>query len=183
MVKDELVLEHDTRRMIYNYIVEHPGVAFNELKKVFELTDGTLRYHIDYLKRSGKITNGLAGGKRVYYQNISGKLVTTLKSKQGNPYKLSIVQQQIINAVEKNPGINHNELASKTRLTRFKLRKNIVKLMDIGILRKMSHKNKVCYECITDGELEYKVVKTLVIKLLSGEIDEETFLEMKRRME
>ena len=54
MANDELVLQHDTRRMIYNYIVEHPGVAFNELKKVFELTDGTLRYHVEYLKRSGK---------------------------------------------------------------------------------------------------------------------------------
>ena len=185
MVNSEIVLEHDTRRMIYNHINTNPGVSFNILKTIFELNDSTLRYHLNYLERNEKISFGLERGKRYYYPHVDNRVVhnngedfDTLKT-----HNLSEVQEHIIRTIKRNPGINQKELIRRTGNSRLTINRNIKKLMDLCVVRKTPNANKVCYEYIENEQLRYQILKRLLIKLVNKEIDEETFLKLKRSLE
>ena len=79
MLKNDLVLDHRVRRMVYNHIVAHPGVSFNILKKVFALNDSTLRYHLSYLKKADKIAFDDEKRMRKYYPNRAETIIFTVK--------------------------------------------------------------------------------------------------------
>ena len=184
MAKDDIVLKHETRRMIYNHIAAHPGVSFSILKEVFGLADGTLRYHLDYLKRSEKITNGLEGGKRCYYPaGHTAKIANINHNGEPEFVKLNEVQERLVSVIRRYPGINQKELSRKTNLNRFAVRNNIEKLMHYRMIRKVPERNMVCYECVSKGKMEYETIKTLILKLVNGEISDEEFNELRKQME
>ena len=106
----EDALEHETRRMIYNHIISHPGVSYKILKNVFSLTDGTLRYHLDYLERAEKISFGLAAGKRLYYPFHNEIAAARQPSGTSKTYDLTPLQERILNTIKRYPGITQKEL-------------------------------------------------------------------------
>jgi len=183
MVESDLALKHETRRLIYNHIVAHPGVSFNTLKEVYDLTDGTLRYHLGYLKRAEKIQRSLEEGNRCYYPCSTGNVENRLI--KGNPevIKLSIAQEKMVTIIKQKPGINQKDLSRECNMNRFIVRNNLQQLMNFGIIKKVQVRNTVCYEYITDGHMHYEILKKLVIKLLNGEITEKQFLELKNKIE
>jgi predicted transcriptional regulator len=183
----ESVLEHETRRMIFNHILAHPGVSFNILKKVFSLTDGTLRYHINYLERTEKITFGLEKGKRLYFPHQNAIPIPggggIMNSDNGQPFKLSPAQEKLLNTIKFNPRISQKELIIRTGMKRFTVVNNLKKLLKFEIVKKTPNGKNVYYEYITNEQLKYEMLKGLVIKLLKKEIDEQTFLQLKRQLE
>jgi predicted transcriptional regulator len=183
MSNGEPVLEHETRRMIFNHIIAHPGVSFNILKNVFSLNDSTLRYHLNYLEHSEQISFGLEKGKRQYYPNQNKHIIIRSDEIQKEFFQLTPKQEQIIEKIKQYPGITQGELIRMTGIQRLTLTQNIKKLMDICIVRKVPDKNNVRYEYIENEQLKYEIMKRLVVKLLRHEIDEQKFLELKRKLE
>jgi DNA-binding MarR family transcriptional regulator len=55
MKKNE-ILDLETRRMIYNHILEHPGLHFRGLSRKMKIPRSTLDYHLNYMKKRGLIT-------------------------------------------------------------------------------------------------------------------------------
>ena len=179
----EDVLDHETRRKIYDHITAYPGVTYRILQKVLGLTDGTLRYHLNYLERAEKIKFSLEAGKRLYYPHMNEILATGQAIGSSQPYQLTQLQQRILTTIKQYPGITQTELIRKTGLRRFTIVNNIKKLLNLEIVRKTPNGKNVFYEYITNEQLKYEILKGLVIKLLKKEIDEETFLKMKRELE
>jgi predicted transcriptional regulator len=182
-VKGDATLEHETRRMLYEHITAHPGVSFNVLKRVFDLNDSTLRYHLDYLERDQKISFGLESGKRIYYPHLYKNIVVRDTENIDRTHQLSQLQEQIIDTLQRYPGISQKELVKITGMNRLTLINNINKLMDLCIIRKIPSDNGVCYEYIENEQLKFEILRGLVIKLLKHEISEEKFLELKRKLE
>ena len=56
MEEQKIIQNNENRKMIYNHIMAHPGVAFVVLRRVFDLNKSTLRYHLNYLEKNQKIT-------------------------------------------------------------------------------------------------------------------------------
>jgi len=183
MAKGENVLDHETRRMIYNHILAHPGVSYNILKNVFGLTNGTLRYHLDFLERNKKIRLGLEKGKRLYFPHHNGFSVPGHSQDELETYKLTKVQEQLLNTIKYYPGISQKELIKHTGLKRFTVANNLKKLLNLAIIRKTPNGTNVYYELISNEQLRYELLKGLVIQLLKKEIDEKTFLKLKRELE
>lgn len=184
MAKADSVLDNKTRRMIYNHILNYPGVPFNTLKNIFELTDGGLRYHLDYLEKHEKISSGLDKGDRCYYPHYNS---INNPNRRSNPsssglHKLNSNQERLLGTIKRNPGINQKELIHQTRLNRDQVAKNVNKLYSLNLVKKYRNDRNVCYEYMPDDELKFVLMKRLVIKLLRDEIDEETFLKLKRRL-
>ena len=182
MVEVDLVLQHETRRMIYSHIIAHPGVSFNVLKEVFGLASGTLRYHLDYLKRAEKISFDPERGRRNYYPHHSEAVVTRMKINNVQTFKLNSLQELIVNTLKNNSRINQKRLTKLIGVNRFVLRNNLNKLIDLGMVKKVIKGKNVYYKYISNGHMQYEILKTLVMKLLNGEIDEQTFLELKNKM-
>ena len=65
----EKALTNRTRKMVYSYISRHPGVSFGTIMGVLDLTEGTLRYHLNYLERGDKILSESKGKHRYYYHS------------------------------------------------------------------------------------------------------------------
>ena len=176
-------LEHETRRMIYDHILAYPGVSYKILKKVFGLTDGTLRYHLNFLERAEKIRFSLEAGRRLFFPNYNEVPSSQLHPNSFKPYNITPLQQRILTTIKQYPGISQKELIGKTGLKRYTIVNNLKKLLKLDIVRKTPNGRNVYYEYITNEQLRYEILRGLVIKLLKKEIDEETFLKLKRELE
>ncbi len=175
-------LKHKTRKMIYNHILAYPGVSFGIIRKVFDLAESTLRYHLKYLESAEEIKSYLEGKTRCYYpvQNI----IFTLRSETDfETYKLNFTQQLIIEHVQRKPGITQKNLLIDTGLKRITAAYNIKKLIDFGVIRKEPNGRNICYFYISNIELRKQILKKLIVKFVNHELDEQTFLELKRKLE
>jgi hypothetical protein len=63
------VLEHDGRQGIYQAITERPGIDVNTLTSMTGINENTLRYHLDRLVATGKISCLTRPGVVRYFQN------------------------------------------------------------------------------------------------------------------
>jgi predicted transcriptional regulator len=183
MPNGDEILENKIRRMLYNQIISYPGVSFNTLKNIFELTDSRLRYHLHYLEKNNKISNGIESGIRCYYPHpesvsIPPKTQAILESNNLTPH-----QERILNLIMRHPGINQKELVRRTGINRFTLIRSINSLKNLNLIKNKRIKNTVCYEYIPDVEMKYKIMKGLMLRFLNDQIDEQTFLRLKRRLE
>jgi predicted transcriptional regulator len=183
MSRDEVALENQIRKTLYNHIKEYPGVSFSKLKSFHELNEGTLRYHLNYLERAEKIRSKLEGGRLHYYPFASPVVKANSDDMNLRSHDLSQHQELILNAIKQNPGINQTELITKTSLKRHILTYNIAQLIDLGMVKKNNHVRTVSYEYIPNELLQYEMLKMLTIKLLKNEIDEQTFIKLKGKLQ
>ncbi len=182
MAKGEMALENKTRNMLYNHITAYPGVSFNILRNIFDLTQGALRYHLEYLEKCEKISSGLQKGVRCYYPHQNIVNVPKRSEDELELHKLTPQQELILTTIKHYPGITQKDLVSRTRLGRFQVTRGLGKLQSLKLVKKLQIGRNVCYEYVPDDELKFKIIKKLVIKLLRDEIDEQTFLRLKRRL-
>jgi len=183
MSRDNDVLKHDLRRMLYKHIAQYPGVNYKTLKNIFQLTDGTLRYHLDYLERAEKIKFSMKKGKRSYFPNPDDPGSTGIIGGSSRKVKLNESQLKVLRLVKKYPGISHKELVNYTRFKQHIVTGSLKKLMDIGAVRKSREKNDVGYEYISGDRLKYEMIQSLLSKFLNREIDEDTFLKLVKQLE
>jgi predicted transcriptional regulator len=183
MVAGDEVLENKIRRMVFNHIVKYPGVSFNTLKDIYELTDNSLRYHLYYLERNDKISSGLEEGHRCYYPHPASVSISRSTTAAVESARLTGEQEHLLNIIMRNPGINQKELIRRSRLNRFKVMREVNNLKSKDLVKNTRVHNTVCYEYIPDVEMKYRMLKGLMVKFLKNEIDEVTFLKLKRRLE
>jgi predicted transcriptional regulator len=177
-----MVFDHETRKMIFNHILTYPGVPYITLKNIYDLTDGTLRYHLEYLEKAERILSNIENGKRCYYpihNDVSGARLYAGKTRS---YQFTNIQQKILNTIRRTPGITQKELINKTGLSRFTINYNINKFIDLGFVKKMNNGSNVCYEYMTDDLLRHEVMLRLMMKMLNKEISEQEFVVLRRKL-
>jgi DNA-binding transcriptional ArsR family regulator len=73
------ILESKTRKTIYDCIFEYPGIHLRAIFRKLELSQGTIRYHIKYMKNRGLIIEKNEDGYiRFYVQNTIGEKEKTI---------------------------------------------------------------------------------------------------------
>lgn len=182
MAKGEDALEHKDRKMIYEYIYAHPGSAFNTIKNFFDMHHSTLMYHLTYLERADKITSENKGGHNYYFCKRQSEL--DLTPFQMSKFKtLSDPQKSLLGLIHLKPGINKDELMIKTRMNRRTLSYNLKRLIELKFLWEVNNGSSIGYEFITSEKLSNEMFNGLLKKLLTDEIDEETFYRIKKKLE
>jgi predicted transcriptional regulator len=176
------VFEHETRKKIYNHILTYPGVSFSIIKTILGLTDSTLRYHLKYLESKNEIKSSIEGNKRCYYAIHRVIVDSKIKSNHGT-YKLNPTQETLINTIHHHPGITQKELILKTRLKKITVAYNVNKLVKFGMIQKEKFGKHVNYFYMTDDKLRKKLIQKLILKLINREIDEHTFLILKKKLD
>jgi predicted transcriptional regulator len=157
----------EIRPKIANYIRIHPGTPFKTIKTVFDLSDSTLRYHLQYLEKKGQIRSD--EDKRVYYP--TGHLKES---------DLTKTQLKLLQAIKKRPGITQKELAQKSKINRLTIRNNINVLIEMEMLSTIKMGKEIHHFYIRPEELEKIKMMRLISKFLLDKIDEETYWELRR---
>lgn len=175
-------LKHDTRKMIINHILTYPGVSFATIKRLFNLPDGTLRYHLNYLESKKEIKSYVIGRNKCYYP-IKKSIFDSRSETEIRVQKLNDAQDRLLETIRRYPGITQKELIYTTGFKRLTVGQNIKKLIDFGVIRKEPNGRNMCYFYISDAELNDRIRKRLITKFLNNEIDEQTFLALKRKLD
>jgi len=182
MKSDEVVFDHETRKMIYNHIITFPGVAFTTLKNTYNLSNGTLRYHLEYLEKADQILSNIENGHRCYYPLRNEFMVSERFKNQPRLYNFTDIQLRIIKIIKNWPGISQSELIKRTNLSRFTVSYNIRKFIDMGLVKKSNNGKNVFYEYMTEEALRHEVLIRLTMKLLNNEITEEEFFRLNKKL-
>jgi predicted transcriptional regulator len=178
----EKALNNRTRKMVYNYISKHPGVSFGSIMDVLDLTESTLRYHLNYLERENKILSNFRGKHRSYYSNQRVKSYFK-PNLEFDTNTLTKPQQRILTIIQHYPGITISELLSITKLNKRALQYNLKKLRDIRVIWKVGNGRNTSYEYITKKKLRNELLKLIIVKFLNDEIDQKTYLFLEAELE
>jgi predicted transcriptional regulator len=157
------------RPKIVNYIQVHPGASFKTIKMIFDMNEGTLRYHLKYLEKNGQIKSDPK--KRIYYPIGYAKEST-----------LSKTQQKLIFTIRRNPGITQKKLSAKTNLNRITIRKNINLLIQKESVYVRETGKRLHHYYIYPEELKKIKMMKLINKLLLHKIDEETYWDQRNEI-
>ncbi len=174
---------HHSRRSIFNHITTYPGVTFVTLKNIYQMSDGTLRYHLHYLERKSLISGKVINGRRCYYpkdERHSGYF-----DPDGNfiGVPLSEIQQRILHRIKGNPGANQKEICRLVKCSRFTFNYNIGTLLTIGLVRKWKDGRSTRFSYIDQKTLKKEILKRAAEDLLTGKIDEVLFKRIRARLE
>ncbi|UCG70152.1 MAG: winged helix-turn-helix transcriptional regulator [Thermoplasmata archaeon] len=96
------VLDQNTRKNIYDYIVSNPGVYFSSIMKDLNLKNGVTSYHLAKLEKEGYITSKHEGLYRRFF----------VEGASTNDLPQSKIRSEIINIIINKPGISQTEIAS-----------------------------------------------------------------------
>ncbi|MEA3557920.1 MAG: winged helix-turn-helix transcriptional regulator [Candidatus Thermoplasmatota archaeon] len=118
-------MSHPTRSQVINYLKKHPGAHFKMISRECATPPGTLRHHLSVLYREGIVRSRPDGMYRRYYP-------TGLSIDPGIEEKGS--RTNILQTVEKYPGISQSDLSSVLQLSKQTLSYHIGKLELEGLL-------------------------------------------------
>lgn len=129
-MKNEGVLELDTRKLIYDYISSHPGSHFRGLYRALKLPTGVVDYHLKYMEDKELIVSKKSGGYKRYYIRDSMKtqdkdLLGLLRQK---------IPRDIIIYILLNEGASHGEVKKEFRISASTFSYHMSKIVKLGII-------------------------------------------------
>lgn len=169
---------NETREDLDHYILENPGISFAHIMKVFGLNRGTLRYHLDYLEGEERVRSMRKGQQNCYYSNQIGALDPITGGSD-----LTRKQIRLLRAIKNKPGISRKALIELTTQSREEVNYNLRRLKDKKVIWKITDGGDPCYEFITKEQLAAEMMAIILEKFLDDEIDRETFLMLKNKLE
>jgi predicted transcriptional regulator len=177
-MKRERGNENDTRENLDRFILDNPGVSFSHILKLFKINRGTLRYHLQYLEGEERVKSIRKGQQNCYYSTQVGSFDPVTGASD-----LTRKQIRILRAIKDDPGISRKDLLDLTKQSREEVNYNLKRLKDKKVIWKIADGGDPCYEFITKEKLAAEMMAIILEKFLDDEMDRETFLMLKRKLD
>jgi len=125
------VLEHEARQVIYQAITAAPGTDVKTLTEVTGINENTLRYHLDRLVATGKITSFARPGVVRYVQNQGA--FTQFEHRVFH-YLWTDTPRGILWLLRQNPGLTRQQLADALMIAGPSVTRQMDNLIEDGIV-------------------------------------------------
>jgi predicted transcriptional regulator len=179
-MKGERNTENINRTTLLDFIVQNPSVSFQNLAKIFDMNESTLRYHIDYLLRNGEITIRRSGVSKIFYP----KLIRNHYNGFENGKKvLTRSELRVLTIISNEPGITRTGIKNSVSMRSKDITYVITKLKERNLIWENSERSEKTYEIVTREKILSNAMVLLIKMFLDKEIDEPTFLELKKEVE
>jgi predicted transcriptional regulator len=165
--------DHNTRRLLFEYISDNPGSTFKVIRSAFKLTDSTLRYHLGYLQRRKKIVQEKKGREKCYYSYLKKRFPFSDPN-----LNLSGKQERLLQIISQNPDITYKELKTRSGMDRASFSYNLRKLKRMKLIWRVTKKGKTGYDIVTKEGLADEMFLILVRKYLDGDVDKDEMIDI-----
>lgn len=143
---DTNILEHPSRRDIYTYIKDNPGVYFSEIVENTELNRGTVQYHLQILETKNKIEAYEDSGKIRYFLN------NTDYSKEEKRILVSlqnVTNQKIVSEILSEKCNTNIALAREFGVSRATISWYVKNLKETGLIKETKRGRNIIYKIDT----------------------------------
>lgn len=175
LIGEEDVLKHSFRKVLYEYVVEHPGSSFKILHSVFNVPPGTLRYHLLKLERTDKVIKKKNGNRTIYYSSFQHS-----NDYQDPQIEISKKQSLLLEIIKNKPGLRTNILAQRSGLSKKDLYYNLRKLREKRLIWKVKGNG---YQLLRKEKLRKEISLILIDQFLEGKIDRDKFDSLMSRLD
>ncbi len=124
--KEDKPLDHFLRGQMYEYLQNNPGLSYTQIRDHFKMNNGSALYHLHVLEKQGHINSKKEGRHRRFYPS---------DRRYDLPPLLSDLQQDMMNAIEEQPGITQKGLSKLLGIKRQNVYYNTNVLEDNGLIR------------------------------------------------
>ena len=167
------------RKRILYYIKENPGSSFQNIRRILDINESTLRYHLKCLERAGEVDLMVLDGQRTLYPGS----LTKVRKRSENGDITDLQGERLLNIIENDPGIEYDEILTLTNLSKRDVSTLIRRMVLSHIVIMVDNENdKECSYYPVDRYYEI-MFKRLVRMLLDGDLDEVAFLSRKRELD
>jgi len=141
-IHKDKVLENSIRNGVFNYIREHPGENFSEIKRKLELNNGVLTHHLKTLEREHYIKSRKDGLYRRFF----------LRHEPIPNIILNSSQKGILDFLILHPGATQSEVAINLGVSRQTINYHIRAMEEMGAVRIVRNgRTSLCYPAIRPG--------------------------------
>jgi DNA-binding MarR family transcriptional regulator len=131
------ILNLETRRLLYNFIVENPGLHLREIARRLNLTFFNLNYHIRYLEKLGMISTK----KDEFYTRVYPKESFGFKEKEIMDFIRRKTPRHILMCICAYPAITQNEIAKNLEKHPTTVKYHLKKLIELDIIEEAEIKD------------------------------------------
>ncbi len=149
-VNRDNILEHDTRRQMYEYIWETGAVHLRKIATALDLSTTNATWHLDKLVKAGMIGELKANGYRMYYPRGGGKLLRDqcLVAAQIQ----SDNAKAVVDYVADHPGSHQRQIARALDVNHGTARWHLSRLCEAGILASRDEGRQTVYRLTDHAE-------------------------------
>jgi predicted transcriptional regulator len=149
--------KNENRSLIFQYILENPGVSLFDIAQALAMNSGTVRYHLMILGMNHRITSFKADEKFVRYFVNSGTYG------QGDQLVISLMRREplrrIIDLLRERPGLSNLEMSRALDAHESSTMRNVKLLIEKGIVAK---------SLMPDGKISYSLSSEYIVRAASA---------------
>lgn len=169
--------DSDIRRLLFDYIKKNPGASFKVLRTAFRMSEGNLRYHLQYLERKRRIVFEKEGRDRCYFT------MARKRSPYGVEVELSHNQGRLMDIIHHEPGITVEELRSRSGGKASSFDYDLRKLRENKLVWRVRRGNIVGYEAVTRERTENELFLEMVRRFTEGKLTKGELMAMVSKLE
>lgn len=134
-LKDALELKN--REKIYKYVYKYPGLHLREILRGLDLSEGTIRYHLEFLEKNNLITKRRNGRYVRFYpsnkiDNNEKLILNLLRNKKTRDILIYILVKT---------SASRNKLSEELEKDPSTIYYHLKKLLDLGVIEEASYSN------------------------------------------
>ena len=145
VISRNTLFESRSRREIYEFIVQNPGIHLRGIATTMEMELGTVRYHLDQLTRFSKVTKIHSGGFARYYPPGY-----SADEKRSLNLTASPSRHRIMLMLKESPGLTRQEIGQRLKISSQAAGWHLSQLLDEELIRTQKTGRTVKYQ-VTEG--------------------------------